>query len=167
MKFYITYFYNIRFFTPNMIPVSTAIWDPKWIRDKTHNNTQCCLDKNNVLLGIKEESLIFDKTVFDTMDEQCQKDCPYKEKIPNCQFMIKYKQQLDKIDFTGYLLPELKRVAEDVRKITNYEGEPIIVLMVHEPPTVACSERPVLQKFFLEHGIILKEWSKDLVGMVF
>jgi len=118
------------------------------------------------MLGIKEESLIFNPEVFESMDEQCQKDCPYRNKIPNCDFMIKYTEQLRKVDFKNYLLPELARVAEDVRKITHYEGEPIIVLMVHEAPTVPCSERPVLQKVFKENGIELKEWSKELSGEV-
>ena len=30
MKFALGYFYQVRFFTPNMIPVSTAVSDPKW-----------------------------------------------------------------------------------------------------------------------------------------
>lgn len=28
LKFVTSYFYKVRFFTPNMIPLSTAIWDP-------------------------------------------------------------------------------------------------------------------------------------------
>ena len=30
MKIMTSYFYAIRFFKPNMIPISTAKWDPKW-----------------------------------------------------------------------------------------------------------------------------------------
>lgn len=30
MKILISYFYQIRFFKPNMIPLSTAAFDPKW-----------------------------------------------------------------------------------------------------------------------------------------
>ena len=33
MKLAISYFYQIRNFKPNMIPVSTARWDPKWYHD--------------------------------------------------------------------------------------------------------------------------------------
>lgn len=29
MKIKISYFYMIRFFKPNQIPISTAVWDPK------------------------------------------------------------------------------------------------------------------------------------------
>ena len=39
------------------------------------------------------------------------------------------------------LLSEFERVAEDVRKITHYKGEPKIVLLVHEKPDNLCSER--------------------------
>ena len=30
MKIYTSYFYQIRFFKPNMIPLSTAKYDPSW-----------------------------------------------------------------------------------------------------------------------------------------
>ena len=30
MKFYISYFYQIRNFSPNMIPISTTVSDPDW-----------------------------------------------------------------------------------------------------------------------------------------
>ena len=32
MKIYISYFYAVRFFKPYQIPMSTAVWDPKWWR---------------------------------------------------------------------------------------------------------------------------------------
>lgn len=30
MKFYISYFYAVRFMKPNTVALSTAMWDPKW-----------------------------------------------------------------------------------------------------------------------------------------
>ena len=30
IQIYISYFYQIRFFKKNMIPISTALYDPKW-----------------------------------------------------------------------------------------------------------------------------------------
>ena len=71
------------------------------------------------------------------------------------------------IDFNGYLIPELNRIAEEVRKITHYKGEPKIVLLVHEKPDNPCSERLGLVKLFAEHGIELKEWTKDRSGLIF
>ena len=64
-------------------------------------------------------------------------------------------------------MPELNRVAEEVRKITNYKGEPKIILVVHEKPDNLCSERLGLIKLFENHGIILKEWTKEEAGVIF
>ena len=165
MNILISYFQQIRYFKPYMIPVSTAMWDPKWL--ETKNGKKPHIDQNGIFVGIKEESLIFDQETFENMNEQCQKDCPYKSKAPNCQFMSKYLEQLRKIDFKNYLIPELNRVANEVKKILNFQEEPEIVLMVHEKPDILCSERPVLKKVFAENGIELKEWTKDRSGLVF
>lgn len=101
-------------------------------------------------------------------EEMCAgRPCPYEDKWPHCQFLDAYWKHLQKIDFDGYLIPELNRIAEDVRKITHYKGEPKIVLMVHEKPDNHCSERLGLVRLFKEHGIELKEWSKEQSGIIF
>ena len=50
MKFALGYFYQVRFFTPNMIPVSTALGDPKWYH-QNKGQQFTFLDKNNVING--------------------------------------------------------------------------------------------------------------------
>lgn len=165
MEYYITYWYNLRFLTEDFIPVSTCIWDPSYL--KLGNGKYFKVNENNVFCGLKEEKLIFNPEVFNNMDEQCQKDCPYKDKVPNCAFMINYGKQLRQIDFKNDLIPEFERVAEEVRKVTHYKGEPKIILMVHEKPDVLCSERPVLRQVFAENGIELKEWTKEQAGVAF
>lgn len=160
MKFYITYFYNVRFLWPNQIPISTAIWDPPYY--KLGNGKRYKVADNGVVLGIKEDSLIYKG--LESLKEQCQKGCPYASKAPRCEFMLSYIEQLRQIDFEGYLLPEFRRIAEDVRKITNYSGEPEIVLLVHEKPDVVCAERPCLVQVFNERGIELAEWHKGAPG---
>ena len=69
-----------------------------------------------------------------------------------------YLEYLSTLDF-NYLISEFRRVAEEVRSITKFEGEPEIVLMVYEPKTCICAERPVLQQYFKENGIVVEEWS--------
>ena len=113
-------------------------------------------------MGIQEESLVFPREQFEQLDEPCQKDCPYKNKAPHCQFMEAYYNYLSTLDFNK-LIGEFKRIAEDVKKINNYEGEPMIVLMVYEASTNICGERPCLQRWFKDNGYELKEWTKDLV----
>ena len=143
------------------------MWDPKWISEKSGNGKYYFLNENNVVLGIKEESLIFNEKLFENMEEKCQKDCPYKNKVPNCDFMVNYEKQLRQIDFKNYLLPEFERIANEVRKITHYEGDSLICLMVHEKPDIECSERPILKKVFKDNGIELKEWTKEELGDIF
>ena len=163
MKYLITYFYNIRFFSKNMIPISTAIWDPAYFHSNSHNQNICFIDKNGIMNGIKEDALIFKKSVYESLDEQCSRDCGFYGKAPHCKFMDIYRKQLSEVDFNGYLLPEFARVAEEVRKATHYEGEPIIVLLVHEKPDKKCSERPCLVEAFKNNGIDLLEFDKSMV----
>lgn len=114
------------------------------------------------MIGIKEESLAFPEDGFNTLTEQCQKDCPYITKAPNCQFMQAYYRYLTTLDFNK-LLEEFNRVAEDVRKINHFEGEPVIVLLVYEAASRICGERYGLQKWFADNHFALNEWTKDLV----
>jgi len=164
MQFYISYFQQLRNFDKTFIPIDTSVWAPKWL-DPSNGKCQYVND-NGVLIGIKEESFLM--TEAEIPEEMCSgKPCPYIDKWPHCQFLDAYWKHLQTIDFDGYLLPELNRIAEDVRKITHYEGEPKIVLMVHEKPENQCSERAGLIRLFKEHGIELKEWTRELVGDIF
>ena len=164
MEYYITYFQNLRYLTEEFIPVSTAVWDPKWLN--TYNGKRQYINENNVLVGIKEESFLIPED--EIPEEMCAgKPCPYIEKHPHCQFLDAYWKHLQKIDFEGYLLPEFERVAEDVRKITHFKGEPKIILLVHEKPDNLCSERAGLVRLFKKHSIILKEWTKEEIGEIF
>ena len=56
MKFYTSYFYQIRNFTPNMIPLSTACGDPLWFH-KGMDNGYTFFDKNGVINGLRAEML--------------------------------------------------------------------------------------------------------------
>ena len=165
MQIYISNFYNTRFFTPETVIVDTSYWAPRWFDPA--NGKAPHLDKaTGCIWGIKEESFLMSED--EIPKEMCSgKPCTYIDKFPECEFLKAYWKHLQKIDFEGYLLPELNRIAEDVRKITHYEGEPKIVLMVHEKPENLCSERAGIVRLFKEHGIEVKEWTKELVGEVF
>ena len=141
MQYYITYFQNVRYLTEEYIPIDTSMWAPKWL-DPSNGKRQYINDKN-VLIGIKEESFLMSEN--ELPEEMCSgKPCPYM-----------------KIDFHGYLIPELNRIADEVKKITNYKGEPKIILLVHEKPDNLCSERLGLIKLFAQNGIKLIEYNKE------
>lgn len=113
--------------------------------------------------GIREETFSCFNEVFDSLEEKCgeAKPCPYLNKVPHCQFMDSYYEYLKKQDFNS-LLKELERIAEDVRKINNFEGEPVICLIVYESSKCTCAERPCIVKWFKDNGYDLQEWSLDL-----
>ena len=144
-----------------MIPVSTTASDPVWYHEGFRNPNRCFIDKRNVMNGIREERLHFRQKDFNALTEPCQKDCPYRDKVPNCQFMISYSKYLHTLDFNSLLL-DLESTAEEVRKVTHFEGEPIVVLIVYEAAKCACAERPCIKQWFADNGYDLKEWSKDI-----
>ena len=159
MQVFVSYFQKIREMSdPSIVLVSTATKWPFWIyQDKKR---ELFIDSNGLLNGISEESFLLSDD--EIPDEMCAgRPCPYENKKP-CKFLESYWNHLQKIDFDGYLIPELNRIAEEVRKITHFEGEPKIVLLVYEKPDNPCSERGPLIRLFKEHGIELKEWTKEV-----
>lgn len=158
MQYFISYFQQLRHMTDSaIIPIDTSYFAPKWLDPS--NGTKQYVNEHNQIIGIKAEELLM--TEEETPEEMCSgKPCQYIDKFPECAFLKAYWNHLKKLDFNK-LLQDFLRVAEDVRKITHYEGEPKIVLLVHEKPDNLCSERGPLIRLFKEHGIELKEWSKN------
>lgn len=151
MKISITYFYNIRFFSTNMIPVSTAIFDPKWYHNNLGNN-HVYLDKNGVYNGLKVPELSPEKVKV----HDCCKDCP--QTPPDCSFLKAYREYIYSLDFDKIhkYLSDLARV---VKKNKRLRYEPEIILMVHEKPDNPCSERGVLIDWFRDNGVEVTEFE--------
>ncbi len=147
-----------------MIPISTAGrtgW-PYWLykNDNKAIGSQY-LNKNNVMIGICEKRLAFHEDKFEKLSEQCQKNCPYAYKAPNCQFMQAYYNYLTEQDF-NLVISDLNKIAEQVRSKNHFEGEPIIVLLVYEAASRLCGERFGLIKWFKDNNYILEEWTPDI-----
>lgn len=153
-KVYITYFYNIRFFKDNMIPVSTAVWDPKWF----HNNgtdTDIFIDENGIYNGIRCKEL----SPYKIAEHSCGKEC--NQTAPDCSFLKAYRDYIYSLDFKkvyGHLC-DLSIKLKNSKKL-NYE--PDVCLMVHEKPENPCSERCVLVDWFKDNGITVQEFNKDV-----
>lgn len=146
MKFYISYFYNIRFFPKNLIPVSTAVWDPKWYHMNQGNDT-IYVDKRGVINGVRCKGLSPYK-----VDSPC-KDCEDKGTGRVCKFLTDYKAYLDSLDF-GMVKNLIEHETSKLRKDCD------ICLIVHEAVDNPCSERGPLIQWFREHGVELEEWQK-------
>ena len=144
MQIKTSYFYQIRHFSPNMIPVSICLSDPAWYH-ANQGKSHIYLDKKNVINGIRFEYMIVQKNVLHR--------CPCLEEEPDiCPFLQEYKQELDKLDF-NYIMERLNWLALYMQEKYKYIGEPIIVFIFHEAWYNHCSERRPVQKFFQEHGI--------------
>lgn len=151
MKLYISYFYQVRFFSKNMVPVSTAMFDPKWF----NRNGQIYKDKNGVYNGINCEDL---HPELDIPEEEMCPCAQHKKRTSECAFIREYKKHLDKIDF-GDFIKWCEALGNYVQKKEQFEEEPVIVLLVYETPNNPCSERGPLIEWCAEHGVVLKEWK--------
>lgn len=154
-KIYISYFYQIRYMKPNMLPVSTAAWDPKW-----YHNPYFFYDRNGVYNGSRIDILVCPKNVFESLPEnaRCDTNCPVLNKDDKnrdmCPFEKAYYQYLSFLKFKTVL-----KALE--RKTILVPGIDTIVLLVHEPPYKRCAERVVLQKWFADNGYTLEEWNPN------
>lgn len=145
MKWSITYFYNIRYMKPSQLPLSTAMFPPKFFAQTSKKNV-AHLDKKGVILGLTIHEFVPQK--------QCECPCEKKD-FNNCCFLKEYYTQLSKLDFDEVILSW----NDFVEKLSNLTSISIdeVVLLVYEKPDNPCSERTVLKKWFSEHGIELQE----------
>lgn len=148
MKIATSYFYQIRNFKQNMIPVSTCLSDPDWY--KPPKGQEYYVDKRGIICGLRYEPLI----VQSQGSHYCP--CENKEQLQGaCPTLNEYRQLLEKVDFDKmikgfqFCANKFKRPFED--------KEMIIVLMVYETINNPCSERKMLQNYFISHGWECKE----------
>lgn len=151
MKICTSYFYKLRQFKPYMIPISTAMWDPKWFHD-FKNQDYVFKDKNGVYNGLRYESFVPGLTCENLCrgTEQCH------ENPQTCLFLQNYFKQLQNLNF-NLVIKELSDLANHIKEHEGFREEPIIVLMVYEKPEMECSERKMLQKWFLMHNYNIEE----------
>lgn len=128
----------IRFFTPNMIPVSTAMWDPTWYKGDLRK------DRNGVWIGLNDSRFHPPKNASCLT---CDRD------YTKCKFGEEYYNKIKDLDIN-----EITETYDELAKKLEIP-DPTIVLLVHESPSNPCSERYSLMKWFQEKGIELKEFS--------
>lgn len=138
MQIYTSYFYQIRNFTPNLIPVSVCLSDPEWYKLK--NGKEYFIDKKGVINGLRYEPLIVQR--YGTKECIGERSiCPFVSTNYNCELMQEYEQLL-------YSFVDKEKTLKAFEYCLNKFNADTIVLMVHEAPNNPCSERTVLQKFF-------------------
>lgn len=158
MKIYTSYFYNIRFFSANMLPLSTAMSSPKWFRNFSREGTISRASGTGVILGMRAEPLVPGIGCSGLCDGNREIDCggnPMK-----CDFLRAYRKQLDKLDFNS-IMKRIESICERAQKYAGFPQEPIPVFIVYEAPDRQCSERRVIQEWFKDNGVIVPEWRKE------
>lgn len=152
MKIYISYFYQIRFFKPWMIPVSTACGDPDWY----HNwlgKSYTYLDRRRVVNGLRCEEL----HPNETCDGLCRGRVNCQTQNPTtCEFLKQYRKQLEQLDL-GIFMQRVEESLQTLKKQLQLNQEPVLVLIVHESIANPCGERAVLLEYFNSHGIECEE----------
>ncbi len=158
MKIMTSYFYQIRFMKPNYIPLSTALWDPKWFHQNQKQDYQW-KDKNGVWNGLRAEPF--------APGPLCENLCRGPEscgsKDPKqCEFLRVYLNQLRHLDFTNIMM-RFQMLANSVQEAEGFTEEPIVVLIFHEKYDNPCSERWAVQQWFKENGMEIKEFNKEII----
>ena len=133
-----SYFYMIRHFTPNLIPVSVCVSDPAWYRPPA--DKEYYIDKRGIVCGLRYEPLIVQKCgTCGCPSPEC---CWYAiSKIHPCPCMQEYEQLLN-------TLVDKERTLKAFEHCCKKFNADTIVLIVYETPTNPCSERYALQRFF-------------------
>lgn len=144
MKLYTSYFAQLRNFPPTLVGCSTAVWNPKWLQKGRDKNGALWIDCPPLKPG-------------HSCDGLCNGKCNPKHP-DDCQFLIAYKQQLDKIDFQKFIA-NLSRLEEQIKQEENLSHVDFAFL-VYETPQNLCSERRVIQQWLCEHEIEVSEWKK-------
>lgn len=149
MKIYISYFWNIRNFAINAIPISTAKSDPPYYHNFKGKDYQF-IDKKGIYNGLRCEML----TPGNQLSGLCDGKCP--EISTDCTFLNGYRAQLNKIDFNDFI----KRTENLCNKVAEYINvtNPVAVFVVWEAPNNPCSERHVLFGWFAENGVQVEEY---------
>lgn len=149
MKLRLSYFYQIRNFKPNMIPMSTAMSDPAWYHD-FKDKDYIFTDKRGILNGLRLHPIIVQGN-----NGSC--GCPCEEKDPTkCPFVSNYEHELELIDLPK-MMKGITDFCNNYCQQNNIKEEPIAVLIVYEAPNNPCSERHSLINYFNSHGIECKE----------
>lgn len=146
MNTFISYFYNIRFFPIKLIPVSTAVWDPKWYH-AFKSNDFIYRDKRGIINGIRAEILSPYKI------ESCEcKNCLSNKNTAVCSFIKQYHDYIFSLDFNS--------IYNQLKTISDQFDNADICLMVYEKPDNPCSERNTLIEWFKCNDVELKEYIR-------
>ena len=145
MKLYTSYFAQLRNFPPNLVGLSTAIWNPKWLQSGRDKNGAIWLDIPPLKPGAACEGL-------------CEGKCSPKHPT-DCKFLQVYRAQLDKINFEQFI-SHLQLLSATIKMGEQLNEDVDFAFLVYEKYDNPCSERWPIQQWFKDNGMEIKEWKK-------
>jgi len=151
IQIFTSYFYQVRFMSPHMVPMSTAFSDPKWFRG-VHK------DKKGVYNGLRAP-------VF-APGPKCEglcygpKNCSHLNASTECPFLSTYRKQLQELNYND-IISRIERLSYYIKDLEKFDEEPIAILLVHEAPNNPCSERQIIQEWFAANNHPITEWTKN------
>ena len=144
---YTSYFYQIRNFPKNYVPISTCVSDPAWYHD-FKDKDYTFFDKRKVYCGTRWEYLIVQK------DIEC--GCPCEIRTPpRCKFLHDYYFALQGLDFNR-IRKGLNIFIDSTMKCIGVDNA-VPIFIFHETPKNKCSEREIFHQVFRENGFDIKE----------
>lgn len=155
MKFKVSYFARIRKFAPNEIPVSTAMWDPKWFHP-ARKPKGVYIDKRGVINGLRCDPFV-------PTNSCCPgpRNCLWSP--DKCNASMFYWEQLSKLTY-GEVMNRFadleRRLREKFDHLSKFD-ELTFVFIVYEKPDNECSERYAIIRWFEHWGFSLPEWEPE------
>lgn len=131
-----------------MIPLSTAVFDPKWYHMMRNDKNFVFFDKNHVINGLRVDPLVPNKSC----ESLCKGPDNCKDSSTNCQFLTTYQSQLNKINFKEFI-----KDLSELQVLNKTDEETYIVFIFHEAYDNPCSERWSVRNWFKENNYLLKE----------
>lgn len=144
MKIYISYFAQMRNFPKNLVSLSTATYNPKWLPLGHDKQGHIWLDIPPLKPGYSCNGLC---------DGKCEPKHPQ-----DCAFLQEYRKQLDKLDIHE-IIDKLTQLKIDIETVEGLDDVKFAIL-VYETPENCCSERIILKQWFEDNGLELEEWHK-------
>lgn len=144
MNFYIGYFQQIDQLPKTILPISTAIWQPKWLPK----------DRYVVFKELSPEGI--------EHHDDCV-NCPHDKTsfelgvhLYSCEFLKEYKAKLESLNWS-----DIESHIKSSMLLTDYTD---VCFMVYEMPNNPCSERWIIKDVFkLKFGITVLDFSSALV----
>ena len=169
IAFATSYFYKIRFFKKNMIPLSICIYDPKWYINNKDKNGQIYGLRCNEYSGVQPDKNLLSFLVPQEYRSNTDCECCNNKGNIHCDYLNRYRNHLHKyIDGNEELL--LSQILNEIKinypdRISGYNGDDncnngnnlTVVFIGFEVSSVSCSERFVLSEYISSSKNILKK----------